>query len=519
MTVTHKRPEYIQIEAHEDVPSVRDRLSFIRGQRVLMIWPEEGTALTRKLDLVLVQREARRRAVQLAIVTHDPQVIDHARDLNISTFETIGASERTRWKRGRTRAFLPRHHKPEDNPDPEELMPIASRVRSSRKGMSRAWQLTMKMLALGALGGVIVAFVFVLLPSATVYVRVEQQMIAVDTQIIADPTALDVDVENGVIPATVLQAPVQTVQQIQTTGIQQTQDNRAVGVVNITNTTTQRINVPIGTQVSTANGIMFATTVNESIPAGAEREIAIEALPAYSGTVGNVAEGRINTIIGDLRDDLRVINRRSTIGGAQRTERFVTEDDRERLLLMVRGQLQSLAYSAMESQILDEQVIVIESINIPASGIRNDWIDYSHDVGDQTDVLSLSMRAVVEGLALDNRVAQQIVFARLSAQKPADLVLQTETFAYQRGQVIPSADVIQLQASGSGIAVARVDEEDLQRALRGLSVGEGRALIRQQVNLAEGHEPQITVTPSWLGRLPVLPFRIQLQIETGDADS
>ncbi len=53
-----KKPEYVQLDAEDDVGTVRDRLSFIRGKRVLLIWPEEGTALPRKLDLVLVLRHA-----------------------------------------------------------------------------------------------------------------------------------------------------------------------------------------------------------------------------------------------------------------------------------------------------------------------------------------------------------------------------------------------------------------------------------------------------------------------------
>src|SRR3982750_551822 len=102
------KAEFIQLESGDDAGSVRDRLSFIRGQRVLMIWPEEGTILTRKLDLVLIQREAMRRAIRLALVTHDSEVVRHARELNISTFETIGAAERGRWKRGRGKVFTNR---------------------------------------------------------------------------------------------------------------------------------------------------------------------------------------------------------------------------------------------------------------------------------------------------------------------------------------------------------------------------------------------------------------------------
>ncbi len=83
------KAEYVQLETGDDVASVRDRLSFLRGQRVLLIWPEEGTVLTRKLDLVLVQRDAMRRAIRLALVTHDPIVTQPAAEPTISTFQTI----------------------------------------------------------------------------------------------------------------------------------------------------------------------------------------------------------------------------------------------------------------------------------------------------------------------------------------------------------------------------------------------------------------------------------------------
>src|SRR5262249_40151304 len=108
------KAEYVQLEGADDVTSVRDRLSFLRGQRVLLIWPEEGAILTRKLDLVLIQRDAMRRAIRLALVTHDPQVVRNARELNISTFETIGAAERGRWQRGRSKVFTNRFQRPKD---------------------------------------------------------------------------------------------------------------------------------------------------------------------------------------------------------------------------------------------------------------------------------------------------------------------------------------------------------------------------------------------------------------------
>ena len=60
--------EHIQLEAADTVVAVRERLARLRGRRVLLVWPADGALFRRKLDLVLIQREAYRRAIQLALV-------------------------------------------------------------------------------------------------------------------------------------------------------------------------------------------------------------------------------------------------------------------------------------------------------------------------------------------------------------------------------------------------------------------------------------------------------------------
>src|SRR4051794_19234287 len=97
--------QVIQLEAHDDVTSVRDRLSFVKSDRVLLVWPRDASVLCRKLDLVLIQREAARRKAKLALITSDPQVIENADDLNISTFKSIQAGQTIHWKQPRNKVF------------------------------------------------------------------------------------------------------------------------------------------------------------------------------------------------------------------------------------------------------------------------------------------------------------------------------------------------------------------------------------------------------------------------------
>jgi len=512
---------FIQLDNAEDVPSVRDRLSFIRGQRVLIIWPEKGTALTRKLDLVLVQREARRRVIQLALVTHDEDVINHANELGISTFETIREAENARWKRGRTRVFVNRYHKPEDAPEPDDLMSVASRVRKPNKRIHPLLMILLRAFVLSLVIGVLLGTLYVTVPSATVTLSMEQQLIQVDTTIIADPNVLDIDVENRIIPATRYEVTVSTLQQLETTGVEERSSIRAIGSMTLTNLTNQNITVPIGTQFSTSTGqnVIFETTSERIIPAnGSVNDVGIRATEDFSGGVGNVAASTINTIIGDLSDDLSVINNFATSGGINQNYSTVTADDMERLMGDSRQYLQVLAFSEIEAQLSDTQTIIIESLNIPDELLRSDWITYSHTIGDATDLLTLDIRVIVEALVIDDRFAQQIVFAQVSAEKPVNMNLNPESFLYLRGPVIETDDENRttFQAFGEGIATARVDTYRLQSDLTRRPLDEAQRLIAATVDIAAESQPTIEVNPQWFDRMPVLPIRINIEIEGGE---
>lgn len=511
-----QRVEYIQLEAGDDVAHVRDRLSFIRGKRVLIIWPEKGTALTRKLDLVLIQREARRRAVQLALVTHDTGVIAHAQELGISAFETIGAADKGRWKRGRAKVFTQRHHKPEETPTPQELQSVASRVRVPRPRTSALRFIIERVAILLLLLGVLATCAYVVVPSAEITLVLATQQLNAEAQITADPNITDIDIEAALVPMTRLRATVQTSGTVTATGITRGTETIAIGIATFTNETNSAVIIPANTTVSTSAGtpILFKTIAETTLPAGiGERvEIGIEAIQTSVGSVGNVGAGLINTVVGPLESVVSVRNLNPTAGGESRTFASVTAEDRDSLMARLRGQLQSSAYSEMQAQLTDTQIIIIETIRIVEE--RDDWKTFSHNVGDITDTLSLTMRAVVEANIVDDRFGRQIVFAQLSSQKPARYLLDAESYQYTRGAVLetlPDGRVV-LMASGTVTARAQADLSQLQERLSGKTFAEATALIRQSVPLIS--DPIYAVQPDGLGMLPLLPIRITITAST-----
>jgi hypothetical protein len=513
------KPDYLQLESGDDAAAVRDRLAFLRGRRVLIVWPEAGSALTRKLDLVLVQREAARLAIRMAIVTHDPQVAQHARDLGISAFETIGESERRRWKRGRMNVFASRSRRPGEEPSADELMPVASRVRSDmyRAGRSRPLvQVGTLLLIVAAIVGV----TYFILPTATIAITPAQARIQVEVPITADPSpqASAVEVESAIIPATIVQVPLEDSATTETTGQSDTANVRAAGSVVFINQTNDSIDIPAGTVVATSAGspILFQTSQGALLNGGTglQVEAPVEALPEFAGSVGNVDAGLINAIVGELSGRVSVRNLAPTSGGVDRAIRSVTAADQERLLFTLRQQLQARACDEMTARVASTQIVLCDTVRIIEE--RSDLIRFSAQPGEIADSLSLSMRIVVEATAIDQRFGQQVAFARLAALIPRGRIILPETVAYEPGvvQSIDSEGRVGFVIRASGTVVAQVDPDFIRERVTGRAREDALSFLANEFDLQPDTPPHIILSPDWLPHLPMLSFRINVVLNT-----
>jgi hypothetical protein len=237
--------QVIQLEPYDDVTSVRDRLSFVNTERVLLVLPRSATILKRKLDLVLIQREAARHGARLALITGDLDVIDNAAELNISTFPTVRASQRGRWKRPLNKVFVDRSDRPDNSPDPYELMLAASRL-SVLTPVQRQFQRIARLFAAAVLGIVLLAAIYLLVPSADVTISPAQAQIDTTVKLVADPSITTPDVETGHIPAALLVIDVSTQAIIPTTGSADVPNTLASGTVSFTNQTGDSVFIPAG---------------------------------------------------------------------------------------------------------------------------------------------------------------------------------------------------------------------------------------------------------------------------------
>ncbi len=91
------KTQIIQLNRNDDSLSVRDKMSWSQTDRILLLWPEHGSVLNRRLDLNLVKRHAASMGAQLALVTYDSEVRFYAKQLGIPVFNSPPQAQDSRW--------------------------------------------------------------------------------------------------------------------------------------------------------------------------------------------------------------------------------------------------------------------------------------------------------------------------------------------------------------------------------------------------------------------------------------
>lgn len=91
----------LQLEAHDNQISIRDRMSWAKTPRILLIWPRRAREARQlaigPLDLTLLRRHAAALGAQIALVTRQADIRSAARALAIPCFSNLNEAQRRPW--------------------------------------------------------------------------------------------------------------------------------------------------------------------------------------------------------------------------------------------------------------------------------------------------------------------------------------------------------------------------------------------------------------------------------------
>lgn len=492
------KEQILLLDPHDDFTSARDKLGWVQTQRVLLVWPPRGEAqpLSRRLDLVLLHRHAHRLGAQIALITRDGMVREHAAELGLPVFDTVEATRRMRW-RSRAPRLPPERRRP-----PLDRAGLRATAAPRRWSPWLTWPLRTLVFLLGAAG--LLALLAALVPAAVITLTPAAQPLTVTTVITAHPDQPAVDLAGARIPARRIRVEVQDTRLTPTTGSIEVPAAPATGQVVFTNLIGTAGTLPAGTSLRTTSGtsVRFLTLAPAPVEARLGAAVTVLVRAADPGPAGNVAAGQINAIDGPLGAQFAVTNPQPTRGGTLAQRAAVAQADRDRLRAELGQDLQASAQAAIEAQLQPGEFLATPTVTVTQVLAES----FDRAVGEPADALNLTLRLAASGWAIQASDAQAVAAWQLRAQAPADSTLTDAQLRFTRAPAVTAtAEGVAVTLTAAGASAPRIDPEQARRLVLGRPLSQAVQALAASLPLAA--PPQITLAPEWYGRwFPYLPW-------------
>ncbi len=491
----------VQLEVHDDVISTRDKISWSKARRILLVWPRKGQVLERRVDLMVIQRYCHHLGSQLALVTRSDLVRENALELGIPVFDNALRAQSGPWRRPRRRRSfkLPVGRRPVSSQD------LRARLNALRKPMLLNRWLRYGVFLAGMLA--FLSLVFFFMPGARVQVTPAREKQKLTIAVWAN-SAISAPNLSGGVPAYPIQVAVEGRDQAASTGVTFISDENANGEVEITNLTDQPVSIPAGSVVQTLGDkpIRFLTTQSADLKAGTSEKTVVSIRAALPGIEGNVQAGEIKALEGALGLRVVVNNLEPTHGGTVRTNPAPSAQDYTRLRSKLLEQLQLTALEEIQAQIQPDQRLLYQSIQQKSVVSEQ----RSPEIDQPADQLQLTLQVEYQAWMVKESDLRVVAQTALDANLPGgyEAVPDSLRLAYVREPVFDSTGNARWELDVERTIEAGWSKDRIIQLVQGRSPEEAEKALQSSLSL--GAPPKIDLFPAWWIRLPFLPFRIEV---------
>ena len=215
----------------------------------------------------------------------------------------------------------------------------------------------------------------------------------------------------------------------------------------------------------------------------------------------------INTVNGALRFRVRVSNQTGTFGGGSELVSTVTQADKDVLLTQLRDRVDAYAYTTLQDELDPDEWLPEDTVQ---TFVIAQAFDQFND--DEASELSLNLRSLAQGVAVDNDLAREAMQLALENAVPERGRVVADSIAFKR---YPQTTVVGRSVQFTMVVEAEyvipIDDDEIRDAIINMTPEEASTVLMARWNLAR--PPDIYRDPEWLSTLPPFANRIQLRIE------
>jgi hypothetical protein len=494
------KTQIITLESHDDLISVRDKFSWAKTPRILLVWPKYEQINLRLLDLKVLHRHADSLGAQLGLVTRRANIRRDAESLGIPVFKSTVAAQRNLWPdsapRGRRIPKKPRRD--------------LRRIRETVYEQEAAWRTSLLgrviTFTVGVIAVLTVAGLFVPRAALTVYPEAQTQRVVIPISASESIKAVSV---TGAVPAHKLSITVNTNQSLTVTSRISVPKSKSQGIAQFRNLGQTEINIRAGAIISTAAEppIKFVTLHAALLKPGLDNfvEAPVEAL--QSGASGNIPADALIVVEGPLGLSIAVTNPNPISGGADSQVVGATDADREKLRKLTLENLRRDAESKLRIQIAPADLLLLDTVEV--SNILEE--NFEPPAGQPGTILTLTMQVEFSAQYVSTEDLNQVSLAALDSsitdgfESFGEIKLKTLT-----APATDSSSVTHFELEATRALLRQTDALQIFSIARGNKSEQAKDKLMTIFSFRK--EPRIVVTPAWWPWLPLIPFNFAVEM-------
>jgi len=511
------RTQIIHLDSHDDHVSARDKMGWTQTQRIILVWPESGQVLDRRLDLILVKRHSHTLGAELAIVTRNRGVVQNAKVLGIPVFRNLIHAKRLYWQKA----------DPVPNPpNASDQQLIQATTHSGTNQRDRLvpedyspFELTNPLLrilafAMGVVAVLLITGIF--LPNAEIHLKTETYPQELIMTLSAGPDIEAVSL-SGEVPTEPSSLIVEGRTSIPTSGSTLYPETHAKGRALLTNLSENTITLKKGAifrssddpqqRYETIKSVIIEPWGDERVPA------ALQAL--NPGASGNLIANSTLILEGPDSISITAINPLPVSGGKDILVPAVDLEDQRKLYRILESQLRNTALEELIQESPNQFQVITPTL------ILKKVIDeyYFPSVGQPADQVDLNLRLEYEIQTINHdtvvNLVQQVMDAHMAT---GDNAVDSSLHMDIIGKLsVNNKGNATWNIKASRDLITQIDGYDVAISSLGLVPQSAIGLLRKKYSLPES--PEIVLSPAWWPRLPLLPFRIDVFIYQSDQPS
>jgi len=493
------KTKIITLESHDNLISVRDKLSWAKTPRILLVWPKYEKVSLRLLDLKILQRHADSLGAQLGLVTRWNNVRRDAESLNIPVFDSTASAQKDVWLES------PPRKRRIPKPPQVDLRKKRDEVRIQEPAWVKSLLGRIILFAIGVLSVLVLAGLFI--PRAQVTLFPESKLVSAVIPVQASLSFNSVSL-NGAIPAQEIFVIVDVEKIKVVTSQIAIPKTKAKGFVQFQNLSSSEVTIPAGTIVATVDLIRFETLNRTILQGGVNQIVEVPIQAVNAGEGGNVEAESIISIEGPLGLSMTVTNPESISGGEDENAIGANENDRAILREETLNELRLLAETQMRTELADKDFLIVDTLELKEILVE----EFSPLENEAGDTLTLIMQAEFSALYVFANDMQTLTSSYLNASIPEGFsVIDEMQFELIDTPFTDSDGVTRFQLQISQNTVKHVDVLQVFNVIRGYNLQNAKDELIESFPFRQ--EPQITINPSWWNFLPLIPFNISVEVK------